>query len=534
VQRLKAVLIVDDGAVTRWQKDALGRCRDLLDVVLVASCRNTAVKRRPLQHLLYYLLNFVSIRPGPNRRTPLDPGKAETIVFDSVYENAWQRLPDQVAHRIDAIRPDVVIKFGMNLLKDPHVLGCRLGVMSFHHGDPAKYRGRPAGFYEILNHEDSMGVIVQKLSNTLDGGAIYAAGHSKIVHHNYRKTLANAYRNSAPLLRKALLNARRGTVVPNPATGRNYRLPSNAMAAAFLLLLAKRKIARLLYGAFIEKRWNISVSKRQALSAELADGGRTETALVRESCPRIPGDYVFYADPFFSPDGETIFAEALSRKTGLGEIVSLAASSLATTGVLLKGQHHSYPQPVEDDGAWYLLPEVAAWSSPLLFALEDGRVVGETQIEGLEDVRLVDATHFCRDDLHYIFAGRSEAAFDNLNLYVGPSLRGPYLEHPMNPIVIDPSCARMAGAIMTIDGRLYRLGQDNSFGYGNGIWICEITALDAESYAEEKRLRVRMESGLSGPHTIDSRDGGLVFDFYEERFAPLAGYRRLLGLLANR
>ena len=38
----------------------------------------------------------------------------------------------------------------MNLFKINKKL-INLPILSFHHGDPSKYRGRPAGFYEILN-----------------------------------------------------------------------------------------------------------------------------------------------------------------------------------------------------------------------------------------------------------------------------------------------------------------------------------------------------------------------------------------------
>ena len=66
---------------------------------------------------------------------------------------------------------NLIIKFGMNLLKiDKHTSG--LSILSFHHGNPSKYRGRPAGFYEILNDEKNVGTIVQNVTNKLDAGKI--------------------------------------------------------------------------------------------------------------------------------------------------------------------------------------------------------------------------------------------------------------------------------------------------------------------------------------------------------------------------
>ena len=79
-------------------------------------------------------------------------------------------------------------------------------IFSFHHGNPSKYRGRPAGFYEILNGEGKLGVVVQKLSNDLDAGKVYAFLESKVVNYSYKKTALNFYSNSEFLLKKAIQN----------------------------------------------------------------------------------------------------------------------------------------------------------------------------------------------------------------------------------------------------------------------------------------------------------------------------------------
>ena len=62
----------------------------------------------------------------------------------------------------------------------------QLPILSYHHGDPSSYRGRPAGFYEIFNGEKTTGIIVQRLSNELDAGVILAFAESKIVNFSYK------------------------------------------------------------------------------------------------------------------------------------------------------------------------------------------------------------------------------------------------------------------------------------------------------------------------------------------------------------
>jgi hypothetical protein len=44
------------------------------------------------------------------------------------------------AFSVEAVRADVVIKFWMNLLRDPDAVMARYGVLSYHHGDPRSFR----------------------------------------------------------------------------------------------------------------------------------------------------------------------------------------------------------------------------------------------------------------------------------------------------------------------------------------------------------------------------------------------------------
>mgnify|MGYP001309079474 CR=1 FL=1 len=105
--------------------------------------------------------------------------------------------------------------------------------ISFHHGDPSKYRGRPAGFYEILNGESANGIIVQKLNNKLDAEEVFAFAESKIVNYSYEKTVLNFYEDSKYLLLKAIKIYSLGKEVIINKCVKNYRLPSNFLVIQF-------------------------------------------------------------------------------------------------------------------------------------------------------------------------------------------------------------------------------------------------------------------------------------------------------------
>ena len=198
-------LIVDSATITKWEFDALEIAlkRRQARICSVLFCTNSMKKTKLTKYPFYYLLNVLSMRNAWTRRLhwkTLLGADTPILLFEATDTRGWQLIPVETLADLELIKPDVIIKFGMNLLKDPDQIPSKFGVLSFHHGDPTKFRGRPAGFYELLQNQSTIGVIVQKLSNSLDAGEIYASGSFRCTSHSYKKTLENAYGNGRYLL----------------------------------------------------------------------------------------------------------------------------------------------------------------------------------------------------------------------------------------------------------------------------------------------------------------------------------------------
>ena len=84
-------------------------------------------------------------------------------------------LPDAVVEEVGE-NTDVVVRFGFGVLKGDILTRPTYGVLSYHFGDIRKYRGQVGGFWEFLAGEPTAGVTLQRLTETLDGGAIAAYG----------------------------------------------------------------------------------------------------------------------------------------------------------------------------------------------------------------------------------------------------------------------------------------------------------------------------------------------------------------------
>ena len=474
--KLRAALLVDNLQISRWQLEALKVARESIDVVLVLNCKNTSNKKNYLKNFFYYALNFFTLKNSLTKRAPINLAQTEVFNFESIYKGAWQSFPEGVYDAMDEASVDVVIKFGMSLLrldenhKTPPIL-------SFHHGNPSKYRGRPAGFYEILNREKSTGIIVQSLSNKLDAGEIYAYAESKVVNYSYKKTALNFYSNSAPLLNKAIVNLANQTPIQMSVDGKNYRLPSNYKVISFLVLLFLNTVKKVAYGLFFEKRWNVATSPNN-----LSLNGSEE--LIARFFKKVPiqEKYNFYADPFYSESGKKVRLEALDNRTGLGDIIEVLTENHSIQRMLLSGEHFSYPYSFMYDGVEYLLPEVASHSAQYLIAAN--KIDDKHYLKGLEHRRIVDATLHLKDGKTYLFFGENSTAHTVLNSWIADSPFGEFKPHPMNPVVISPSVARMGGKIINHKGKTLCFGQNNSGEYGESISVMQITALSENDYKE--------------------------------------------------
>ena len=530
---LKVAVIADAGQVQKFALDAIDAVEGC-DEITVFSCGNTHTKKRAIRHGLYYALNLVTVRNAWTRWLPVTASAkriAETVEFESEYEGAWQRLPKAIVDRLRGDGYDVILKFGMGLLRVPPAEELPAPILSFHHGDPDRYRGRPAGFWEILDGTPVLGQIVQVIGNKLDAGMVVAYGETKVYPHSYRKTLIEAYRHSPLIVNRAIQNAVRRHYLDKPCTGRNYRLPSNFAVARFVLKIVARFAHRLAYGALFEKKWQVSTAAAPGVGAASLFEGDAFPKRPSWQTLRTANGYSFYADPFYSADPPALLVEALNPRTGLGELVAIEGSSHRRVSDW--AGHASYPGTIHVEGRQIIVPEIASFSTPAAFALENGglRKLFELDLPGAPHVS--DPTLVEHDGRIYLFGTNSQVGTNALFLWSADRIDGPFAQHPMSPVRISPEGSRMGGSIIRDGGRLIRLGQDFRFGYGDGLCAFEISELSADRYSETMIGTLRF-GGPRGPHTLNSRQGELLFDHYDDKFAPLAGYRRLLAKLKHR
>lgn len=520
-KRLRICIIVDSDSISKWEYDAIVYAASRLDIKIdsVLYCTNRISHRKYFKNFLYFALNLLSMR---NKWTM--PTSWENLISDNTRikrfraENRglWQSVPSDVSIWLNSNPPDVILKFGMNLLSDPHHLPSKFGVLSFHHGDPTKFRGRPAGFYEILSKEQEIGVIIQRLTNSLDGGEIVSSGAFKIYEHSYKRSLENAYGGGRYLLVKALSNL--GHPQPSGSLGKIYTLPSNLQVVVFCLKILISKAKRVIEVLFFRKKWSISTTK-QSISDVMESSDLQSDSNVLHT----PRNLLFAADPFLLNDG-SIICEVVEKGSTVGNLAVArdGVYRLFDSQALEKSKHISFPFVTNINQSQFLLPEMASYGQQNLFELDgNNRIIRSVPLLGLENETLIDPVITYRDGLYWLFAGRLGSDLDCLSLWSSKSINEPFIEHVLNPIVCSPRFARNAGSIFDHKGLLYRPAQNCAGSYGDGISIMRIEAISQSTYVEVLEKIINFDDSY-GPHTINFAEKITVFDHYKKVFDPFA------------
>lgn len=522
---MKLTVIVDENAyINRWQFEALSMALEQGHSIekIVRTENRGNVRHKSIGNALYYVLRSINYIWLPSQKKisifELGLDSPDVVFVKSELVGKWEKISEDSYHLFKNC--EVVIKFGMGLLRDPQDIPAKFGVLSYHHGNPDAYRGRPAGFWETYSGEQIAGVIVQTLSNKLDGGVIRARAFSRVNPTSYGKTLEALYVAGIPLLNRALLSLETNSQIESKDQGVLYSLPKNHEVLRLLYKQLRSSIKRFWYGAFIEKKWKVSYfndSYNWLYSRVLFPGNLTDLP--------SPENSVFTADPC-GGYLNGIYCEVLNKKSGKGEIARWSDNRWQKLD-FEQGKHFSYPQIIEELERFFIFPEIASWSSPKLFELsKDGlSCIAEYELQGLEETRLVDATLFKTEDTWFIFAGDPETSHQKLRLFYSNSIFGPYIEHGKSPIALDPRSSRMAGPIFVREGKTFRFAQNCSSSYGDGITVNRILILTKTEYKEQFVNEISIPN-QNGPHTLMVSDGKVWIDTYTERFSASAGWRR--------
>lgn len=413
----------------------------------------------------------------------------------------------------------------------------RYGVWQFQFGDWTRYRGGPAGFWEVYDGECVSGALLTRVLPDRDSVTVLRDGY-------FRTDLLSYASNRAKLL--ARVTGWPAQVCVDIRNGAISRLSEKAARGAGhvrsvptrwqLFMCGCRIAARTLVVAwrslFRHDQWNVGLVD-QPIAAFLRPEGR---APVRWLPPTKRAE--LRADPFgVLRDGRlTILCEHFSYHDNRGIIVAIESMS-APRGVRvaigpLPAVHMSYPFLLEADNRVLCVPETSGAQEITLYEGErfpDRWAKVATLVTG---TAIVDATLFHHGE-HWWLAGSEVVAMGancELYLWYAQSIMGPWRAHPGNPVKVDVRSARPAGTPFVQDGVLYRPAQDCSRTYGGRVIINRVRTLTPTAFREEAFIPVEPDRAgpyPSGLHTLSQIGNATLIDGKRVLFIP-AEFRRVL------
>lgn len=418
------------------------------------------------------LRNVPVLRCVPDRQGPVD------------------RFAEDDLAAISAYRPDVLLRFGFNILKGPILDLPKHGVWSFHHGDERKFRGGPPGFWEIMKGEPVTGAILQRLTERLDGGRILKRGSFRTVDHSLKETVDTVLLHSAiwpaQLMRRLLAGdprAAEGTT--SSELGPVFRYPGNATFLRFLLKQAGNKVRFHRGELGAHEEWNIGVLY-QPITALLEDHASLNVRWMPAPAPDA-----FRADPFgyTGPDGTlNVLYEKFDHNTGRGEIARMRPKAdnvlKRSRSMLSTGGHLSYPYVVQREGTVYVIPESASEGRVDLYRVNEAND-GLDRLGTLLHEPLFDPTVFEHEGRWWLFGTKAPLTNVELFVYHSDRFEGPYVPHALNPVKSDIRSARPGGTPFRRGDELWRPGQDSSLTYGGRIAMNRIVELTPDRFHEE-------------------------------------------------
>ncbi len=461
------------------------------------------------------------VADGLLRPVDLDGRLAQvpSLIVDTIAHEGEARFPQEAIARIREHRIDVAIRFACGSLAGDAPSIARFGVWSYHQGDGERYRGGPAHFWELVEHNPVSGVTLEVVSHALQGRmvlckglattasehAVFALTQNRLKPHLLGSTFV--IRKLKELHEHGSVSLERDSARPSPSRGTRkiYGTPSNLKMAMFLAPRLARKARTRLLDPPKLVHWRVAVRVNRSPRFEVGRPFDVEGfRWIEAPTGRL------YADPFLiQRNGQVYcFFEDLDHARHIGRISCAAVDGgghfQEVRPVLRSSYHLSYPFVFEDEGEVFMVPESRrAKKVELLRAVEFPH--RWERVRTLLDGPGLDTTVLRHQGVYWFFVAVREPdeASEQLLLFHADSLAGELRFHRRNPISADVRYCRPAGAIFADGCRLIRPSQDCSVTYGHQLNFHEIVSLTPDEYREQLITTVPPLAGMEGIHTYN-------------------------------
>lgn len=482
---------------------------------------------------------LITINISTPRSSPL-PAQLESLATVTLPEASegsdYQHGAEAAVENIRGYDLDFILSFVVESCPSNLLEAARYGVWAYRFGDWTRYRGGPAGFWEVYEAEPVSAALLVRLQSDADAVIVLREGHLRTNLLSYEGNRQQLHARFTQWPAQVCVD------IGNGLTHRFTKQPLVSGAAPRIaptsaqLLICKLRIAARTAGEgwrslVRHDHWNIARVDRPISSFLRTDHAGPGPI---QWLPR-PKSFEFQADPFgVLREGRLIvFFEHFSYRTNRGTIATIANGEGRVPVKIgpQPGVHLSYPYLVEVEGRLLCIPETHEATEIALYQVErfpDRWIKVANLIEG---AAIVDATLFRHEDIWWLAGSEPSAkgASCELHLWYAKAIEGPWRSHAANPVKIDIRSARPGGTPFYEDGVLYRPAQDCSRSYGGRIIINRVVTLSPTAFRETEAAIVEpdpMGPCPDGLHTLSKVGHITLIDGNRFIFSP-AEFRRV-------
>lgn len=421
---------------------------------------------------------------------------------------------------------DVLIRTGSGILKGDILKVPKFGILSFHHGDNRIYRGGPCGFWEALNKDISIGFIIQRINEELDGGEVVVRGNLT-AHKLWYMNMAIVLKKSSIFMVRTLEKIYQYQKFPN-------HLPPSIYDREYYSLFNKpyivlRYIVKILLPYILNNlkgkilgfplnRWSIAY-------ANTANGLKSLKKFKEIKNPTGR----FLADPFvmINKNKKIIFVEDYFFEDNKGRISAIDVTNNEDKflGIVLEENFHlSFPFVFKNENKIYMVPECSMANQIRLYECIEFPMKWKFKRTLMDNISAVDTVILKKDDIWFMLTNICSA---NLNKH-SSELHIFYSEKLLsnewvpikqtNPIIFDSRKARNGG-IFFDDDNIYRLNQiQTPDSYGYSLEINLIKKIDKYLYEEQTidEIKPFFKNDIVGTHHFNSYEDISVIDFHRK------------------
>lgn len=471
--------------------------------------------------LLFNLWSRFLFRPASKQNVDISSiiGGCRQLLCSTRTKGISNVFDKQTIEIIKQEKLDFLLRFGFNIIKGEILNVTKYGVWSFHHDDEEVIRGGPPGFWEVFRPLNTNGVILQKLTDSLDKGLILKKIHFRTIKHSYKANLDQVYLGSTFLPLSVCIDIinSKYTETLSISKAKVVHPPSNFLMAAFFVKMAYRRLQYHLKMLFRQEDW-IAGIVHQTGESFLHDKAHNNTTKKIHWLQK-PTSSCYTADPFVIDfQGDTfVFFELYDYARGKG-IISLAKASENFSKyheVLATENHFSFPFVFVLNETLYCIPESFESNGIQIYRFDIQTNKFDFVSTILDGIQAVDPVLFENEGLWWLFFTLKDQPSVHLYAYYAKEAFGPFVPHANNPVKSSIFDARSAGKPFIFNNKLIRPAQNCAEDYGMSVVLNEIKELSPVSFIEFPFQQLMTDPDWKfhkGMHTFNSSSEYTVID----------------------